>query len=309
MLATPWPEAFDDEAWQFEPKWDGVRALVGCDGGARWIRGRRGTEFTDRYPDVTAALPARGTWVLDGEIVAFDEAGVPSFERLQQRIHLTDPGRIMRAAVEVPAAFVAFDLLHDAEPLIDRRLSERRARLETHPVTVTPAVPGRGTSLWGTVAERGLEGIVAKRRDSPYRPGARSADWRKIARVSTVRAVVGGFTSGEGGRAATFGSLLLGLWDGSRLRFVGAIGTGFDDAHLRAVRPALDEMERRESPFHAGDRLPGDARWVEPSLVAVVGIRAWTSGGRLRQPRFLGFAAEPSDTVTWEAEGPGTGPQ
>lgn len=307
MLATPWPAAFDDDGWQFEPKWDGIRALVACDGDRVEVRGRRGDEVTARYPEITAGRGARRPCVLDGEIVAFDDSGLPSFERLQRRIHVSEPGRAVRLAGEVPVTFVAFDLLHDGEPLLDVPLADRRARLESleGTVTVTTAVVGRGTALWAAVTERHLEGIVAKRLDSPYRPGARSADWRKVSHLSRVRAVVGGFTPGEGGRSGSFGALLLGLWDGDRLRFVGAVGTGFDELRLGGIGSALGELETPVCPFHPGG-LPAGSRWVEPSLVAVVGMREWTSAGRLRQPRFLGFAADPHDTVTWDDEGPGT---
>jgi bifunctional non-homologous end joining protein LigD len=307
MLATPWPAAFDDDAWQFEPKWDGVRALVGCRGGMVEVRGRRGDDVTGRYPEVAAAFATSRTLVLDGEIVTLDDTGRPSFERLQRRIHLSDPGQIRRAADEVPATFVAFDLLHEDSPLTGAPLIERRARLEALGVTATPVVVGRGTALWAAVSGHDLEGIVAKRLASPYRPGIRSPDWRKVVRVATIRAVVGGYTSGTGSRTATFGSLLVGLWERRRLRFVGAVGIGFDEARLVAIRDALDQMERPDSPFRPGDLLPAGARWVEPSLVAVVGLRAWTSSGRLRQPRFLGLAADPPDAITWEAEGPGAG--
>ncbi len=306
MLATPWPEAFDDEAWQFEPKWDGIRALVGGDGRAVEIRGRRGDDITRRYPEIAGSLTFDRPIVIDGEIVALGDGGTPSFERLQRRIHVTDLQRARSLAEDVPVTFVAFDLLHDGDPLVDAPLSERRGRLESHRAAVTPAVAGSGTALWAAVCELGLEGVVAKRLDSPYRPGTRSPGWRKIARIVRVRAVVGGFTPGEGGRSGTFGALLLGLWDGERLRYIGSVGTGFDEAGLRAIRSAVDSMERTDSPFHPDD-LPAGSRWVGPSLVAVVGIGGWTSAGRLRQPRFLGFSSDPHDAATWQAEGPGAG--
>jgi bifunctional non-homologous end joining protein LigD len=297
MLATPWPAPFSDDDWVFEPKWDGVRALVTVDGDRVTIRGRRGTDYTNRYPELQS-LRHRRPCVLDGEIVAI-VAGAPSFERLQRRMHVSAPDR--RLQREVPASFVAFDILHDGGPMIDLALEERRERLEAvEPGTwglVGPVVPADGEALWATVTERDLEGMVAKRRGSRYRPGVRSPDWRKIANVLVTEAVVGGFTPGEGGRGSTFGGLVLGKWDGDRLRFVGSVGTGFSEAEVRSIRAALDEMTRDDPPFHHDDGLPGGATWVEPLLVASIGYRDTTAAGRLRHPRFRGFTDDDPGTV------------
>lgn len=289
MLATPWPAPFSDDDWVFEPKWDGVRALVTVAGDQVTIRGRRGSDYTDRYPELHALRHDRPC-VLDGEIVAIVE-GVPSFERLQRRMHVAGPDRRLQG--DVPVSFVAFDILHDGDPVIDEPLEHRRERLERVASgawgSVGPAVPADGEALWATITERHLEGMVAKRRGSRYRPGVRSPDWRKIANVLVTEAVVGGFTPGEGGRGASFGGLLLGRWDGDRLRFVGSVGTGFSDADVRSIRAALDEMTRDGSPFHPDDALPAGATWVEPLLVASIGYRDTTAAGRLRHPRFRGF--------------------
>jgi bifunctional non-homologous end joining protein LigD len=158
--------------------------------------------------------------------------------------------------------------------------------------------------MWGFVQERGMEGLVAKRLGSRYRPGQRSADWRKVPSLVSTRAVVAGYTPGSGGRSATFGGLLLGLWDGDRLRFIGSVGTGFDDAALRAIRAALDELRTERSPFSLDASLPAEAVWVEPRLVAVVQFREWTEAGRLRAPVFKGFSDESVASITWEEEGP-----
>ena len=136
-----------------------------------------------------------------------------------------------------------------------------------------------------------------------YQPGLRSPDWRKIANLSFAKAVVGGFTPGEGGRRGTFGALVLGQWDGDRLRFVGSVGTGFSDRDLGAIREALDASAITDTPFHDDPGLPG-ATWVEPALVASIGYRDWTSAGRLRHPRFRGFTGDPVEGITLSAEGP-----
>jgi bifunctional non-homologous end joining protein LigD len=299
MLATAWPAPFSDDGWIFEPKWDGVRALVTVDREAVAIRGRRGTDYTDRYPELHRITHDRPC-VLDGEIVAIVE-GVPSFEALQRRMHVARPD--VRLLGEVPVSFVAFDILHDGEPVIDAPLEERRTRLqrlEPGPWgSVGTAVAGEGEALWSTIVERDLEGMVAKRRGSRYRPGVRSPDWRKVANVAVTEAVVGGYTPGEGGRSRSFGALLLGRWDGDRLRYVGSVGTGFSDADVRSIRAALDEMARPDSPFHPDEAIPSRATWVEPVLVASIGHRDTTAAGRLRHPRFRGFTDDEPGTVRW----------
>ena len=133
---------------------------------------------------------------------------------------------------------------------------------------------------------------------------ANLTDWRKLAHLHTVKGVVGGFTPGEGGRAGTFGALVLGLWEGARLRWIGNVGTGFSDRDLDAIHAALREMRSAESPFHPDPELPALIP-VEPLLVAAVGYRNWTNAGRIRHPRFKGFTEDPVGDLTWEREGPG----
>jgi bifunctional non-homologous end joining protein LigD len=199
---------------------------------------------------------------------------------------------------------VAFDLLFDGEELIAEPIEERRRRLDSLApgLTVTTAVVGDGLGLWSQVEARGLEGMVAKRLGSAYVPGARGDAWRKVARVAHVRVVVGGFTAGEGSRLATFGSLQVGLWQGTTLRWVGSVGTGFSDAMLRAIREALDAQTTGDSPFADDPDMPQGVTWVEPQLVAMVGIKEWTSHGRMRAPRFLGFTDDDPRSITWESE-------
>lgn len=305
MLATPWPRPFSDDAWIFEPKWDGIRGIVTWDGSAITIRTRTGTEVSERYPELLDLGSIRSC-VLDGEILAFDDEGRPSFERLQQRMH-----RIGGRGAAHGVGFIAFDLLHDGEPLLALPVEERIARLERLGLpppygTVAPR-KGDGDALWELVVERDLEGMVAKRVGSPYRPGVRSPDWRKIHNLHRVKAVVGGFTPGERGRASTFGALLVGLGDGDALRWIGAVGTGFSDEALGSIRESLDALRVDPSPFHRDPEIP-KATWVEPRLVAVVEYRNWTGAGRLRRPVFKGFTDDDPETITWEAEGPGESP-
>lgn len=308
MLATRRQDPFVHPDWGFEVKWDGVRTILGFDGEQVRLTSRAGNDATSRYPEFVrfnAPLPT----ILDGEIVALDAAGRPSFERLQQRMNLASPANILKATESVPVSFVVFDLLFQGEPLIDLPWVERRERLASLALA-TPFVPSQPvdrdpSALWEFVKRRGIEGIVAKRLLSPYRPGQRSPDWQKITAFRTLRAVVGGYTVGEGGRTSSFGALLLGLWSPEGLRWVGAVGSGFSDADLRAVRTALDEMATEEPSFVPDAELPSSATWVDPHLVAAVQYKEWTSAGKLRAPSFKGFTDDPPESITWDAEGPG----
>lgn len=305
MLATRWDRAFSHEDWWFEIKWDGVRSLLTVDGSSVSLRSRRGKRMDDMYPELLGVRTSR-PMVVDGEIVALDESGAPSFSALQRRINVRG-AKALQAVEHFPVTFVAFDVLYADEPVIDLPIEDRRNLLNevSHPrLVVSPPTREHGDAVFAAVLEQGLEGIVAKRSGSRYRPGVRSDDWRKVVHRRSARFVVGGYLPGEGGRTSSFASLLLGLWDGGVLRFTGAAGSGFDDHALRAIRAALDEMTRPSSPFQSEDAIPRGAVWVEPSLVAVVEFREWTHDHHLRAPVFKGFVMEPVESVTWEAEGP-----
>lgn len=300
MLATRWPRITDEPGWVHEVKWDGVRAVVAGDGS---IRSRNGNRIDGGYPELRGVAPP--DCVLDGEIVAFVN-GLPSFQALQARMHVRDPAP--RIVSETPVTLMVFDLLHRGDPLIDRPWEERRRMLEgvdLAPPAILVDVHEDGRALDEVVRRHELEGTVSKRVGSRYRPGRRSDDWRKVAHRKTCEAVVVGTLAGTGARASTFGSLALGLWTGDgRLRYVGSVGSGFDQPTLRAVFAALGEMESPHPPPMVGPILPA-ARWVVPALVAVVEYAAWTEEGRLRAPVFKGFSATPVEEATWEREGPG----
>lgn len=295
MLATPWRAPFVDDDWLFELKWDGVRCLLSADRSGVSLQSRAGNDMTARYPQISKAGYPQGL-VLDGEIVAFGDDGLPSFERLQG---------VARRPVEI--SFVAFDLLYEGEPLIEEPLHTRLARLDALDLPTNCTIPDRfggdPTALWEFVRQHDLEGIVGKRLSSVYRPGTRSPDWRKVSNWQQVRAVVGGFTAGTGGRSSSFGALLLGLWSGGGLRFVGSVGTGFDDVTLHAIRAALDAMTIPKSPFLADDGIPS-ATWVDPRLVAVIRFKQWTAAGRLRAPAFKGLSDLSVADASWIKEGP-----
>jgi len=307
MQATRWPEPFVDDEWAFEMKWDGVRILLSWDGTVATLRSRNGNDVTATYPEL-GSVTTNQPVILDGEVVAFDEAGLPSFGRLQHRMNATGESRIRDLMAATPVAFVAFDILLSGAPVIDEPWHVRRAILEDvnieSPGIVSEVVLGDPSSLWSFVQEHDIEGIVAKRTSSGYRPGIRSADWRKITRFNQARTVVGGYLPGEGGRAKTFGSLLLGLWSDAGLRWIGAVGSGFDDPALEAIREALDQMTMERSPFVPNPDLPKNAVFVHPALVALVQYKEFTSVGRLRAPSFKGFTDDDPGSVTWDEEGP-----
>jgi bifunctional non-homologous end joining protein LigD len=302
MMAVLTAEPFDDDDWLFEVKWDGHRCLANL-GTATRLTSCTGLDMTAQFPeliDLHRQLAARNA-VVDGEIVALDRDGRPSFERMQDRFHRT-PEELARNKGKVPVQFLAFDLLWlDGEPLLDLPLHERRARLvevlvETRDVRLSQVVEGAGTDFYEQVKRLGLEGIVAKRAASPYRPGSRSPDWRKIKALCLQDCVIVGWTPGKGGRAATLGSLLLAVFDGDRLRYAGNVGTGFTHAFLADLLASLAELEVDEPQFEGAPRLRG-ARFVRPELVCEVEYLRWTEDGKLRASSFKGLRPDklPSD--------------
>ena len=296
MLARAGTLPADDGGWAFEIKWDGVRTVAYSEPGRLRLVSRNGHDVTGRYPEVrrlNRALSSHSV-VLDGEIVAFDPAGRPSFERLQQRMNVSSESAIARLARSHPVTYVAFDLLHlDGHTLLDEPYSERRARLEglalEGPAWRTPAVhTADGAALLEASAAQGLEGLVAKRLDSRYEPGRRSACWRKIKNIRRQELVIGGWLPGEGRRAERIGALLVGVHEDGALRYAGRVGTGFTESALSALSARLAPLRRRASPFDRG-RVPRGAQFVEPELVAEVEFTEWTRGGLLRHPSFKGL--------------------
>lgn len=296
MLASPGSvgDVVDGHAYEF--KWDGVRALVVTDGEALTVRSRRGNDVTATYPELHALARALGRpAALDGEIVAFEPGtGRPSFGRIQQRMNVADPIRVEAVRRDVPVAYLAFDVLMlDGEILTGRPYEERRGLLEGLGLA-GPCwqVPPRGDDLGAMLdvaSDLGLEGVVAKRLGSTYRPGVRSPDWRKIRLLRRQEFVVGGLKRGEGRRQGSFGSLLLGYHDDEgRLRYAGNVGSGFTERDLEQLLRLLQERRRPDSPF--ADPVPGRGHtFVDPELVVEVQFSEWTSDGLLRQPSYKGL--------------------
>ena len=289
-----------DEGWAYEMKWDGVRALAYVAEGRVRLYSRNGKEITAAYPELAGLAEAVGDrpCVLDGEVVAFDAQGRPSFEALQPRMHQRDPARVRRLMAVVPVGYLLFDVLHVGDtPVISRPYRERRELLAglVRPGPhwdVPPHLEGVPAAQVVDESRRlGLEGIVAKRVASPYRPGRRSPEWRKVKNFRSQEVVVGGWQPGQGRRADTIGSLLVGVYEDGRLRYAGHVGTGFTEAALRELERLLRPLEREASPF--ADEVPREfarnAHWVEPRLVGEVRYAEWTGDSRLRHPSWRGL--------------------
>jgi bifunctional non-homologous end joining protein LigD len=296
MLATLTDHAFSDAAWVFEPKLDGVRTIALIRDGQTKLLSRRGLDTSAQYPLLAEALSTQpaGRLALDGEIVALDEQGRPLFELLQGRIGLTRPEDVRRAESAIPALFYAFDILHldgydlKSVPLEGRRALLERVLLPSERVRLLEAFEEEGETAYRAAVDLGLEGVVAKRRSSVYEPGRRARSWLKVKATLSDEFVVGGYTQGQGGRAKTFGALVLGSYDQyGRLRFVGGVGSGFDDRTLEALLPRLESLRTEECPFAEEPPLKPSPAWVRPELVVEVKFAQRTREGQLRAPVFL----------------------
>ncbi len=286
-LATLVDAPFDDEDWLFEIKWDGFRALATIhEDGAVDIVSRNGKDFSSRFPELRSLAKSfsGAPAVVDGEIVALDGAGKSSFQLLQNRMGTKAPN----------IKYVVFDALYAEgrdlrrEPLEERkRILARIVRPKSRDVVYSEHVVGKGTELFEAASARGLEGIIAKRRRSPYIE-KRTRDWVKIKALLEQECVVAGYTSPEGAREA-FGSLVLGVYDQGRLVYCGNVGTGFDAATIRSLTKKLRALATPTCPFARRPKTRTAAHWVAPKLVAQVRFTEWTHDGSMRHPVFLGL--------------------
>jgi DNA ligase D-like protein (predicted ligase)/DNA ligase D-like protein (predicted polymerase)/DNA ligase D-like protein (predicted 3'-phosphoesterase) len=309
MLAEGGWKAFDGEGWWFEPKFDGIRAITPMATDRTRLITRNGRDVSDKYPELRMVheLVNQVNAVLDAEIVAFDEEGRNSFEALQQRMNLANEREIKRIAQKIPVALVAFDLLWlDGRDLTGLGLEERRDLLETivetdHRLQVITHVEVDGKRFVKAARELGLEGVVAKRLGSRYHPGRRSPDWRKIKLTNTQDCVILGWTPGQGGRAGTFGALLVGAYDDGRLLWIGQVGTGFTAKTLEALIDRLAPIVRDEPVGDDPDLAEvRGATFVDPVLVCEVEYLEITkSTSKMRAPSFKGLREDkaPEDCV------------
>lgn len=300
MLSTEGSvERLPEKQWAFEGKWDGYRVLVEADHGTLAVRSRRGRDVTAEYPQfqAVAADLADHHVILDGEAVALDESGVPSFREMQNRKRST--------RVE----FWAFDIVFlDGRSLMRAKYADRRRLLEALAdqggLIVPPQIDGDGAAALAYAADKRWEGVVAKKRDSTYQPGRRSAAWVKDKLWNTQEVVIGGWREGNGGRTSGLGALLLGIPTEDGLQFVGRVGTGFTEKELASLRTILEPLRTDESPF--ATTLPKqDAKgvtFVRPELVGEVRYSERTGDDRLRQASWRGLRPDKEpDEVAWES--------
>jgi bifunctional non-homologous end joining protein LigD len=301
MLTTLVTEPPVGDGWAWELKWDGVRAIAYLDGGRVRLVSRNGNDVSRRYPELRglgATFGARDA-IFDGEIVAFDDDGRPDFQRLQRRMHVEGESTIRRLTTDVPVTYVLFDLLWlDGRPLIDETYEQRRDALLALDLRgpswqTPPHEVGDGHATLDVSKRFGLEGVVAKRVASPYRPGRRTREWLKLKNQLRQEFIIGGYTEGEGRRQGEIGALLVGYYDDGALRYAGKVGTGFSDAELTRLAGKLQPLRRDTNPFGVG-RSPRDAQWVEPELVAEIRFSEWTAGGAARHPAYLGLRDDKS---------------
>jgi len=298
----------DDLAWAAELKWDGLRTEVLTDGSATVVRSSRGRDVSAQFPELGAFGTRLGTSaVLDGELVVF-EGDRPSFPRVLQRLNTGRPTEQTLAAN--PVVYVAFDLLVlDSNPLLDLPYSTRRQVLadlvdDDPRWRVPPSVPGGASQLLELARQRDLEGIVVKRIDSPYRPGARTSNWRKVKIRLQQEFVVGGWLAGQGSLDDGIGSLVLGVWQGTELVVAGLAGSGLDESARRQLADVM--VERPTPPFASVPRFDRHPTWIEPTLVAEIEFGDWPADGMLRHPVYLGLRDDKDPTeVVREIAPPG----
>jgi bifunctional non-homologous end joining protein LigD len=297
MLATLAREVPHGEEWLYEVKWDGYRAIAYVEGGDVELVSRNDNSLTERFESVAKAIgkaTRTPNCVLDGEVCALDENGRATFSAMQQG----KPG--------TRHIYVAFDLLEvEGEPIIETPLESRRERLQqlldkrNKTVQFSESFDD-GDALFEAASQQGFEGILAKKRRSPYQPGRRSHDWVKVKAHNTEEFVIGGYTRGEGRRAGTFGALLLGVYDEGvdKLRYVGSVGTGFTEREIERLLKLLKPLETDEPPFDPVPKPPrvkkADIVWVKPKLVAQVEFVEWTHDRRLRAPSYEGLREDKS---------------
>lgn len=311
MLAIPGklPSPEQDDRWAYELKWDGVRVLAHVSPQHVRLVGRSGIDVTIAYPELAALSGALGgrSAILDGEVAVLGPDGSSDFQALAPRMHVKSAARAHELAVRVPVTYIVFDVLAvDGRSTTSLQYPQRREVLEGLVPAgpnwqVSPSFTGGGADLLEASRRMGVEGILAKRLDSPYRPGQRSPEWLKIKNLLTQEVVIGGYTVGDGRRAGTFGSLLLGLPVPAGLTYVGAVGTGFDDAALDELSGQLRRLRQPEPPF-VGTVDPRHARgavWVQPQLVGEVAYGQWTADGRMRHPVWRGLRPDkiPAEVV------------
>ena len=293
MQAEIGAAVFNRAGWAWEPKLDGYRVLAFIDGDDVTLLSRNGLDFTRAFPRVVDELRGQlvDGMILDGELVAFDAAGKPSFNALQNRAQQKTEREIAAADVATPVAFVCFDLLHFAGVDLRGKVYRDRRRYLSQCLLPSPLVQlvhasEDGVGLHDAALAAGFEGVIGKRLDSRYESGRRSGEWLKVKPTRTADFVVGGYTAGKGSRAA-LGALLLGYWERSKLVYASHVGSGFDTRTLKQMQARLDKLRRKTCPFVEKPPTNGPTTWVEPTTVVEVSFQSWTEDGALRAPVFV----------------------
>ncbi|MGQ0798141.1 MAG: non-homologous end-joining DNA ligase [Methanobacteriota archaeon] len=290
MLAELGREPFDSPDHFFEVKWDGTRALCFVRGGVHRFQNRRLSDITKRYPELVVRTTRDA--ILDGEIVVMN-GGIPSFQKLQEREHTGDALRIEYLAKRIPATYVVFDVLYIegrevmSRPLVERKALLRETLVESDRVVLSEHVERTGVAFFHAVVDRGLEGILAKRRTSRYRLGKRSKDWIKIKKSQAQDCVIAGVSEGTGERATTFGALILGAYHEGELVYLGRAGTGFDEPTRAHILERLKPLATPSCPFREVPEMEIPvAFWTEPRLVCEVRFLEFSHERHFRAPTF-----------------------
>jgi len=294
MLARPALKPPDSDDYLYEVKWDGIRAMISLDEGAIKIHGRNGTDLTMQFPELLLSEQSfRATSALfDGEIVCLDPDGKPNFRDVIHRMQQKSEGAIGRAKAKHTAVCYVFDCLYlDGRPIVSEPLTRRRAWLEDaikkdSPYRVSQAVE-EGAAFFEAVKQMGLEGMMAKQRNSVYQPGRRSEYWLKIKSRQTLECVIIGYTRGKGGREAKFGALHIAQANGEQLKYLGKVGTGFDNRLFESVFAELKTLPKIQRPIKEKPIDDSQSIWIEPKLMCEVQFASFTPDGLLREPVFL----------------------
>ena len=296
MLAKEAANAFSGKDWIFEIKWDGYRAVAYVNDEVS-LRSRNNKELIDNFPELRELTKLTRNAVLDGEIVVVKN-GRADFQALQERGKAVKESEIQAGTIRQPAQYIVFDILEkDGKPTVDLPLLDRKQLLqesvkEGEHVVLSDFVEEKGEDYYKAALERGIEGVMAKRKDSTYQQGLRTGDWLKLKKLRSCDCVIFGYTKGTGTRANSFGALILGLYDGKKPVFVGKVGTGFTEKTLKELMKMFEPLEAEKKPFETDIRE--EITWLKPKLVAEVYYQLVTNDRKLRMPRFRGLRNDKS---------------
>jgi bifunctional non-homologous end joining protein LigD len=292
MLGTPATEPFTSKDWIFEIKWDGIRAISYVDAEVS-IKSRNGKELKDKFPELEELRNIARNTVLDGEIIVMKDKRT-DFQTILERSRAPTKRDAQYMAKSYPATYVIFDILEkDGHQLISLPLIERKRILsdqvkEGKHVVLSVFVEGDGVAYYREAVKRGVEGIVAKKKGSPYELGVRSNNWLKIKKVLSCDCVIFGYTKGQGFRKGTFGALILGLYSNKTPVFIGKVGTGFSETTIKALLEAFEELKTDRETLEDVD-VPQEITWLKPKLVCEIVYQNLTKDGKLRMPTFHGL--------------------